>query len=773
MTLEIDFETRSAVDLKRRGVYNYFASETTKPLMASYKLNGGPTRRWRPGQPCPPEIAAHVEAGGMIVAHNAAFERLLWQMILTPRYGWPKAETHQFRCTAATAAAMALPRSLDKLGEALNLAVKKDKEGTRLIRKFSIPRKAHKKEQEAWHHHMQICGGDIEAARKRATECGDRTPLDYEQDRYFNEPEDHPEDFERFHDYCDTDVETEAEADTRMVPLSAAEQAVYVLSETINDRGIRIDRRSARAALALAEKAKSLLDREMRLVTGGYVKKCSEPGKLVEWVQAQGLEMGSAAKAEIEELLDLDDLPAHVRRAVELRQEAAKTSVSKLQAMLDRASDDGRVRGANIYHAASTGRWQSVGVNFNNMPRPRRDFEGVALEPLFSAFRTAEPEMLPLLYGPDLGRPLHLISDAIRGFIWSAPGHDLIQADYSGIEGVVIAWSSGEDWKVQALHGIMADPSIPDLYRQTAASIMNTTTDVITRKHPLRQSVGKVSELALGFGGGVSAFHSMSKNYGVKLDPLFEPVWETATEERREKAVRRYENCLKRKDSKADVLSREAWLACELIKVGWRAANPAIVEGWKLREQAMREAVQNPGTVTRTLKFEYIVAHGFLWARLPSGRCLAYGSPRLKDQVWAKRKEAGEWLDSEVMDRDVAEKLALKGFAKIEGNTSPKVTALGVDSVTKKWRRFGMYGGLIAENDTQAMARDLLVNGMLKAEGAGYPIIAHVYDEIIAEVPRGWGDLDEFERLICELPEWAAGMPLTAGGWRGKRYRKD
>ncbi|WP_048647525.1 DNA polymerase [Nitratireductor soli] len=739
--LTFDFETRSDIDLKKRGVYNYMASPNTQPLMASYKLNGGPVRRWRPGQPCPPEIVAHIEAGGMVSAHNAAFERLLWQMVLTPRYGWPVARVEQFRCTAATAAAMALPRSLDRLGDALGLTVRKDKEGTRLIRKFSIPRRPRKGEDPAG--------------------------------LYWNEPEDHPEDFERFHDYCDVDVMTEAEADTRMVPLSADEQSVYVVSEIINDRGIRIDRRSARAALVLAAKAKAILDRDMRLATGGYVKKCTEPGKLVEWVNSQGVAMGSAAKAEVDALLELDDLPANVRRAIELRQEAAKTSVSKLQAMLDRASADGRVRGTDIYHAASTGRWQSVGINKNNMPRPRKEFEGVALEPLFDAFRAEDPELLPLLYGPNLGRPLHLISDAIRGFILAAPDHDLVQADYSGIEGAVIAWSSGEDWKVKALHEIAADPSKPDLYRRTAASIMNTTTDEITKKHPLRQSVGKVSELALGFGGGVSAFYSMSQGYGVKLDPLFEPVWKTATEERREKAVKRYESCLKRGDSKADVLSREAWLACELIKVGWRASNPAIASGWKLREQAMREAIQNPGTVTRTLKFEYIVAHGYLWARLPSGRCLAYGAPRLTDQVWAKRNVDGEWLDSEVMDRLIAEKLALKGEVKIEGATSPRISALGVDSVTKKWRRFGLYGGLIAENDTQAVARDFLVNGMRKAEAASYPLIGHVYDELIAEVPRGWGDLAFFEKLICELPPWGEGMPLTAGGFRGKRYRKD
>lgn len=744
MTLEIDFETRSAVDLRKRGVYNYMASPTTQPLMASYSIDGGPVRRWRPPQPCPPDIVAHVAAGGMISAHNAAFERLLWQMVLTPRYGWPAVRTEQFRCTAATAAAMALPRDLDSLGEALDLAVKKDKAGKLLIRKFSIPRRARKGENP--------------------------------DGLYFNEPADLPDDFERFHDYCDDDVRAEAGADRRMVPLSADEQDVYVLSERINDRGIRIDRRSAQAALRLAEKAKKALDREMRIATDGYVPACSQPGKLVEWVQAQGVVMGSAAKAEIESLLELDDLPANVRRAIEIRQEAAKTSVSKLQAMLDRASEDGRVRGSFIYHGAGPGRWTSAGVNFANMPRPRREFDDAHLDRavLFEAFRSEDPDWLKFLYGEKLGRPLHLISDAVRGFVMAAPGHDLVQADYSGVQGALAAWTAGEDWKVQAMHEIIADPALPDMYRRTAAGILNLPVETVTKKHWARQAVGKVSELALGFGGGVSAFHSMSKNYSVKLDPLFEPVWATADEERREKAIKRYEGCLKRGKEKTDELSREAWLACELIKVGWRATNPAIARGWHLREQAVREAIANPGTVTSALKCSYIVRLGFLWCRLPSGRCLAYGSPRLRDQVWAEvLLDDATWSEAEVMDRETAEKQAVLGKVRIKGATSPSISALGVNSVTKKWERGHLYGGLFAENDAMAMERDLLVNGMKKAEAAGYPIVGHVYDELFAEVRRGFGDLATFEKLICELPEWAAGLPLTAGGWRGKRYRKE
>lgn len=734
MKVSADFETRSPVDLKKCGAFVYFEHPETTVLMCAYRIDDGPLKIWTYDQPKPDDLCAAIKAGAKIHAWNAQFEALGFSLLAT-RHGWPAVADEQYIDTMAAAAAMSLPRALGDAAQALGLDVQKDKEGMRLIRKFSLPRR----------------------------------------DGAFNDPADHPEDWEKFKAYCLRDVEVEEAIGKRIVPLSDAEQALWRLNFQINRRGIRIDRTSARSALAIADKAKKKLDRDMRLVTGGYVPACSQPGKLVEWVQSQGVELSSAAKAEITDLLAFDDLPSKVRQALEIRQEAAKTSVSKLNAMITMANSDGRVRGTSNYHAAGTGRFQSSGVNFNNMPRPRREFEEEhpRLDVLFGAFRREDPDWLKFLYGDTLGRPLHLISDAIRGFVWAGPGKEFVQADYSGIEGAVIAWLAGEDWKIKALFDIMADPSIPDMYRQTAARIMNLTTDIITKKHPLRQSVGKVSELALGFAGGVAAFYSMSRNYNVNLDELYAPVWEAADQERREKAVKRYEGCLKRNDGKTDVLSREAWIACEIIKVGWRVANPAIAKSWSDLEDAIRQAIQEPGTITKAARVQYIMAQGFLWARLPSGRCLAYGSPRLKDQVWAKRKIDGAWADAEVMDREDAERLERKGECQIQGTTKQKVTALGVNSVTRKWERFALYGGLAQENNTQGTARDLLVNGMWKAEQNGYPVVATVYDEILAEVPYGFGDVREFERLICELPDWAAGLPLTAGGWRGKRYRKE
>jgi DNA polymerase len=741
--IHADVETRSPVDLRKQGAFVYFEHPETTVLMMAYRLDDQPIRMWTYDRPCPDDLRAALEGDATIVAYNSQFETLAFDL-LADRKGWPRVSYDRYVDTAAAAVAMGLPRALGDLAEALGLPVQKDKEGGRLIRLFSMPRRPRKGE--------------------------DPTGL------YWNEPQDHPEDWQKFLSYCARDVETEEAAAERLVPLSDFEQQVWLLDQKINRRGARVDRISAVAATNLAEKAKKALDREMRIVTGGYVPACSNPGKLIEWVQAQGVALDSAAKAEITDLLELDDLPDHVRRALEIRQEAAKTSVAKLTSMISRASPDDRIRGGFMYHGASTGRWVSTGVNLANLPRPRKIFDDTKPNPeqLFQAFRQEDPDLLPFLYGPELGRPLHLLSDAIRGFIIAAPGHEFVQADYSNIEGNVIAWSSNEEWKLKAIHELNADPSLPDMYRRTAAAILGLTTEEVTKKHWARQAVGKPAELGLAYGGGVMAFVTFARAYGVKLDSIAANIIAQADQERIEKATKRYEGQAKRGLSGTVELSRDAWIACEIVKLGWRTQNAAIAQSWKDLENAVREAVASPGRIVGAAKVDYLFKNGFLWARLPSGRCLAYGTPKLKAQVWAKVKlDDGTWSDSEVMDKEAAEAGEVKGTVKIEGATSDKVTVLGVDSKTKKWRRYGLYGGLLAENNTQAIARDILVNGMFKAEAAGYPIIATVYDEILTEVPIGYGDLADFERLICELPSWAAGLPLTAGGFRSKRYKKD
>ncbi len=566
----------------------------------------------------------------------------------------------------------------------------------------------------------------------------------------WNEPKDHPADFARFQDYCDRDVETEISAARRMVPLSDEQMAVYHLNERINDRGILVDLPSVRAAIALCDAAKARLDREMTIATGGYVTACTQTARLAEWVGQQGVSTEKLAKADLEHLLAADDLPDRVRVALTLRQEAAKASVAKLEAMEARACADGRIRGSFMFAGAGTGRFSSVGVQFQNLPRPRPIFNKAGLREttLYNAFRTASPDWLTFLYGDELGRPLHLVSDAIRGFLIAAPGHDFVAVDYSSIEGRVNAWLSGEEWVLDAYRANDAGTG-PGLYELTAGDIFDVPVAVVTKD---QRQVGKLGDLSLGYQGGVSAFLAMARGYGVRLDTAYPALAAVAAPAVLEGAEKRYEECLERKEPATLELTREGWLAAELVKVGWRAKRPNIVGCWKALDEAVIKAVSEPGAIVEVLKVRFLMANGFLWMQLPSGRCLAYGAPRFAEVEvpWADKTQPPE---------------------KRERRRA--VTVCGVDSQTKRWVRYPLYGGILCENAVQAIALDLLVNGLQKAEAAGYPVVAHIHDEVVSEVPEGFGSVADFAGRLCDLPAWADGLPLKAAGWRGKRYRKD
>ncbi len=737
----VDFETRSDIDLRVRGAGPYFASKRFLPLILCYSINRRPIQTWTCEFPlCPEDLREHIRSGGWFSGWNVSFERQCFAWLST-HFNWPEVPFDRYRCTMARASALGLPRSLDRIGPALGLQETKDKVGKTLINFFSKPR----------------------------------------ADGHFNEPGDHPEKFREFALYCAQDVRTEMEAARRMIPLSDQEQAVYTLSERINARGVRIDRRSAIAAVALVEKAKLQLDAEMSAVTDRAVTACSQVSRLTAWCEAQGVKLDGVAKDDIVDALDLHDLPAKVRSALLLRQEAAKSSTSKLKSFISHAGDDDRVRGVFVYHATGPGRWSSAGgVNLGNMPRPRAIYEDAEIDTsaLFAAFRTEDPDFLRALYGDRLGRPLDLVSDAIRGFLWAAPGNEFLAVDYSGIQGAIGAWLSGEEWKLAAMREIIANPLLPDMYRRAAAGILNTTTEIITKKHFMRQAVGKTSELSLLFSGGVVALAKMAKNYGMRLSDfhdLYPSIAAAASEEIREKAAKRWERVSKSRDKQmSNVMSREAWLACDMIKFGWRATNPAAARGWDILESATIEAVREPGRKVDALKVTYLFAHGALWCRLMSGRCICYNAPRLRDQVWAKLKlEDGSWTDeAEVCDREEAEKLEVKGLARIEGKTRQRLTAVGVDAQTQKMTRYGLYGGLHMQNLCLGIESDILRGAMRRVEAAGYEICTHNYDEIVAEAPCGAKSLDEMTAIMLDLPGCYAGLPLSAHGWTGKRYKK-
>ena len=697
--LSLDLETRSAADLRKTGAYAYFEHETADVLCAALSLGDGPIVTWRVGDPPPAAWQEHVAAGGKVSAWNAAFEYWALKLILGPRHGWAVPRIDQIIDTMAQAAAMSIPQSLDGAAQALGLEVQKDKDGMRLIRKFSMPRKAKKGE----------------------------TPGRL----YWNEPADHPEDFQKFVEYCANDVVVERAARDKLVPLSDYEQKVWEFTLLMNDRGVRIDRQLVSALLSITEQAKDGLDRRMARATNFEITACSQVSALTGWLRTRGVDADKLNKNAIEDLL-AQDLPPEARDAVEIRKEAAKTSTAKLVAMQNTMNSDDRVRGLHLYHGAGTGRWSGRLVQTQNMPRG----SGVVKDPeaAVAHFLYGNADYIDLVYGS----PMSAVSDMLRSCISATPKHRLLAADYSSIEGRVTSWVAGEADELDAYRAVDSGTG-PGIYEIAAGGIFNVDPYKVTKD---QRQVGKAASLALGFGGGVLAFNSMASIYGIDMGPVYPTLQQTAPPEVFERAGERFEECFERGDTGTDLMSREAWIASEITKVMWRERHPSTVRLWRGLEDAARDAVETPGSIQTYGCISYLVRRGFLWCRLPSGRCLAYGSPKIQD-----RKTP--W-----------------------GDTKAAVTALGVNSVTKKWERFALYGGLATENVVQAIARDLMANGMLKAAEAGYQIIMTVHDEAVAEVPDGFGSVKEFEDLLCDLPGWAAGIPLVAEGWEGRRYRK-
>ena len=239
----------------------------------------------------------------------------------------------------------------------------------------------------------------------------------------------------------------------------------------------------------------------------------------------------------------------------------------------------------------------------------------------------------------------------------------------------------------------------------------------------------------------------MGRNYGIDFADTLEGVWESAPADRRILVPKKYEETLKRGNAK---LPRDAWMACELIKRAWRTENEAIVASWYAVDDACWKAMMHPGTAFEAARVSVVFERGFLWLELPSGRKLAYADPRV-------RKIEPPWSD--------------KNIPKERREKQNAVTVASGAPGKQRFQRDALWPGMTIQAPVQAIARDLLARGMKAVEAAGYRIVMHSHDEVIAEHPCP--DLLEFCELMCQPHPWTEGLPFTANGWVGDRYRKD
>jgi DNA polymerase bacteriophage-type len=448
----IDLESRSVVDLKKTGVHVYAADASTDVLLAAIAVDDDAPILWTRGDPCPELILRAVAEGWTLHAFNAQFERVMWEKILTARYGWPQCPgASHWRCTQAQALACALPGELDRCARALSLPLQKDAEGKRLMLSMCKPRKARKGEPPGL---------------------------------YWIEV---PEDLARLGRYCQRDVEVERALYRKLPPLSDAEQALWTLDATINARGFHTDKDLLDAAARIAVVANQAMQDEIARLTDGVVTSTNQRDALKAWLAGRGCDLADMKKTTLAAARRRKKLDPAARRAIDLRRGAAADP--KVHTMLAHRSADGRIRGTLRYHGAGTGRFSAIGVQVQNY---MRDHGGI--DDVIDAILAGDMSPFPW--------PLAAIAYAARGAVVAAPGHRLMIGDFSGVESRVLAWVAGETTKLaQWIKFDQTGDQALDPY-SILAEALGLGAD--------GRQTGKTVDLAFGFQGGPGAYAQMA-----------------------------------------------------------------------------------------------------------------------------------------------------------------------------------------------------------------------------------------------------------------------
>ena len=533
--LAADIESFSDVDLIKCGVYAYADSPAFEILLFAYSFDGGETQiiDLAQGEKLPAEVEdAIFDVSVTKTAYNANFERTC----LSKHFG-RYIPPESWHCSAVQAAMLALPRSLEDVGRVLGLDEQKMKEGKELIRYFCVPCKPTK----------------ANGGRTRNLPCHA------------------PEKWELFKTYCKRDVDVEKSIRRKLhnFPIPESEMELYRLDQRINDRGVLVDMGLVEQAIACERLHKEVVTKRAYELTG--LENPNSVAQLKGWLGDMGMEAESLSKKAVAEMIAETD--GEVEELLRLRLLMAKTSVKKYEAMERSVCSDGRVHGMLMFCGANrTSRWSGKIVQIQNLPKNYIP----DLELARDLVKQGRFEDIELLYD---STP-NVLSELIRTAFIPKPGCRFVVADFSAIEARVLAWLSGEQWRLDVFtsHG--------KIYEASASSMFHVPMEEITKGSPLRQK-GKLAELGLGFGGAAGALISMGAlDMGLTEDEL------------------------------------------PPLVAAWRKANPHITQfWWDVDAAAIKAVTEKQKTKVGKIIFEYM--SGILFITLPSGRKLSYVKPRM------------------------------------------------------------------------------------------------------------------------------------------------
>ena len=653
-TLWLDLETYSTVPIKH-GAHRY--AEEAEVLLVAVASDYTTVDVWDCTQghaDWRERLQSMIDKADKVVIHNSAFDRTIL------RHQGVHVPVEKIDDTMVTALAHSLPASLGTLCDVLGVPVDKakDKSGKRLIQLFTKP-----------------CPKNWKVRRATA--------------------ETHTDEWQQFIEYARLDVDAMRNIHGRLPSWnnSHSERHLWELDQRVNDRGIAVDVDFAQSAIRAFRRASGTLAARAAALTDGAVPSTTQRAKLLSYLKDErGFDTDDLTKETVEKALK-GELDPTVRELLEIRQQASATSPAKYGALIDAASSDGRLRGTiQFCGAARTGRDSGRIFQPQNLPRSPDWFDGDVQEATIRAFKD---DCEDVIYENVSER----CAFAVRGALVASRGKKLVIADLSNIEGRVLAWMAGEDWKIEAFkaydRGVGAD-----LYKVTAGRILNKDPFEVTK--PERQTQGKVPELAGGYGGGLGAYRKMGGEVFNAMDD--------------------------------DTIMG--------IVKAWRDAHPATKRFWYDVEGAARSAVRDAGTsfdvrgLVRFDRKEGPDGVDYVRCRLPSGRFLCYRSMHIDE-------------DGKLMYE-------------------------GMNQYTRKWELLDTYYGKLVENIVQAVARDVFMTGMRRAEENDYPVVLRVHDELVCEVPDNGSYTDAvLADMMSVNPSWSIGLPLSAAGFETYRYRKD
>jgi DNA polymerase len=659
---------------------------------------------------CPPSLVKAIADGLIFEAHNAEFERAVWTCICVRKWGWPQIPIRQWRCSAAKGAAYALPRDLERLAKVLSVKHQKDVgEGSNALKSLYKPRDPTKDNPRRW-------PGDT------AT-------------------------FLRCAEYNKQDVRAEYDVSKELPDLIPFEWEIWFVDQEMNERGVKIDMELAEAAMRLAEDAKHVMNTELRelmqdpTVTGGA------RDRIKQHLDLAYKELDDLQGETLDKVLEDPEISSHVRRVVELVRDINRTTTSKYKKAVARCLEDHLARSNLMYWGAQTGRWSGKGLQLHNLKRPGKPHEN---------YRTAKGKLdmdklaadIKLMSVDELMRlsdmPINFLSDVIRGLIIPRMGYELAVGDYAAVEARGVMWLAD----CQIALDIFA--SGKDIYLDIAMEIYRRH---LTKADEKERQLGKQAILGLGYGMGAVKFLETCAKYKIFFTEEMaralvpEADWAELEELFRDpKQAAIY--------APGYFISEETLpplIMAKYIVDRYRGKYDEVKKTWREVENAAIAALQKPGQWVPCCnkKLHWKKVGNFLFCRLPSARMLSYPFAYLKMEETKFKDRNGDPV------------------------FKPTIRYYAVDGLTKQWGKTHTYGGALVENIVQGICRDLMAYAMVECHRTGkYHPILTVHDELIAEVLRSKGDAKEFEKIMEQLPPWAAGFPLKSEADILHRYRK-